>query len=280
MAKVVNGMMKDGYNEPADDEHQTVNLIVALKKTRVKDRSALYFLYNAVDEYGFEKIAHAKSGKEAWEILKVAPKGDTRVKSSKCYNCGKVGHIAKYCKTETKGETNLVTVDGEEKCGILLMAKSLDTVDMESPIPTMDEVNSVELEVLKKATHEKEEKTSSVLEADEEEDEDVEKNPMKMSVEMVEKSPEARAAHDNHADGAQVRPAGRFQGHLSIFRLNLTAAIRPETGLVWVMVVNNEIGVVQPVEEIGRICKEFNVSFHTDAAQALGKIPIDVVEWA
>ncbi|KAJ0963327.1 hypothetical protein J5N97_028449 [Dioscorea zingiberensis] len=56
----------------------------------------------------------------------------------------------------------------------------------------------------------------------------------------------------------------------------LTAAFRPDTGLVSVMAVNNEIGVVQPMEDIGRICRERNVPFHTDAAQALGKIPIDV----
>lgn len=56
----------------------------------------------------------------------------------------------------------------------------------------------------------------------------------------------------------------------------LRDAIRPDTGLVSVMMVNNEIGVIQPVEEIGQICKEFSVPFHTDAAQALGKIPIDV----
>ncbi|KAF8743722.1 hypothetical protein HU200_013547 [Digitaria exilis] len=56
----------------------------------------------------------------------------------------------------------------------------------------------------------------------------------------------------------------------------LEDAIRPDTGLVSVMAVNNEIGVVQPLEEIGRICKEKGVPFHTDAAQALGKIPIDV----
>ncbi|XP_078430473.1 nitrogen fixation S (NIFS)-like 1 [Wolffia australiana] len=53
-------------------------------------------------------------------------------------------------------------------------------------------------------------------------------------------------------------------------------SIRPDTGLVSVMMVNNEIGVVQPMEEIGRICKEKGVFFHTDAAQALGKIPVDV----
>ncbi|KAH1073145.1 hypothetical protein J1N35_025473 [Gossypium stocksii] len=59
----------------------------------------------------------------------------------------------------------------------------------------------------------------------------------------------------------------------------LRKEIRPDTGLVSVMAVNNEIGVVQPVEEIGKICKEFNVPFHTDAAQALGKIKVDVEKW-
>ncbi|KAM0850739.1 hypothetical protein ACQ4PT_052884 [Festuca glaucescens] len=56
----------------------------------------------------------------------------------------------------------------------------------------------------------------------------------------------------------------------------LADAIRPDTGLVSVMAVNNEIGVVQPLEEIGRLCRDKGVHFHTDAAQALGKIPIDV----
>ncbi|KAK4749453.1 hypothetical protein SAY87_026902 [Trapa incisa] len=59
----------------------------------------------------------------------------------------------------------------------------------------------------------------------------------------------------------------------------LRSSIRPDTGLVSVMAVNNEIGVIQPMEEIGKICKEFNVPFHTDAAQALGKIPVDVDKW-
>ncbi|KAJ8626963.1 hypothetical protein MRB53_020270 [Persea americana] len=56
----------------------------------------------------------------------------------------------------------------------------------------------------------------------------------------------------------------------------LRDAFRPDTGLVSVMAVNNEIGIIQPLEEIGQICREKNVPFHTDAAQALGKIPIDV----
>ncbi|GAB4861116.1 cysteine desulfurase [Ancistrocladus abbreviatus] len=48
----------------------------------------------------------------------------------------------------------------------------------------------------------------------------------------------------------------------------LRAAIRPDTGLVSVNAANNEIGVIQPIEEIGRICKEHNIPFHTHAAQA------------
>jgi cysteine desulfurase len=57
---------------------------------------------------------------------------------------------------------------------------------------------------------------------------------------------------------------------------DLEKAIRPETCLVSIMTVNNEIGVVQPVEEIGRLCRSKKVFFHTDGAQAVGKIPIDV----
>uniref|UniRef100_A0A0D6R4B7 cysteine desulfurase n=1 Tax=Araucaria cunninghamii TaxID=56994 RepID=A0A0D6R4B7_ARACU len=58
----------------------------------------------------------------------------------------------------------------------------------------------------------------------------------------------------------------------------LRAAIRPDTGLVSVMTVNNEIGVIQPVAEIGEICRQNKVFFHTDAAQAAGKIPVNVDE--
>ncbi|KAJ3143756.1 cysteine desulfurase [Irineochytrium annulatum] len=56
----------------------------------------------------------------------------------------------------------------------------------------------------------------------------------------------------------------------------LEEAIRPETALVSVMAVNNEIGVIQPLSEIGKLCRSKKVFFHTDAAQAVGKIPIDV----
>ena len=56
----------------------------------------------------------------------------------------------------------------------------------------------------------------------------------------------------------------------------LRAAITDKTVLVSVMAVNNEIGVIQPLAEIGRICRERGAYFHTDCAQAVGKIPLDV----
>ncbi|PCG95788.1 Cysteine desulfurase [Penicillium occitanis (nom. inval.)] len=60
---------------------------------------------------------------------------------------------------------------------------------------------------------------------------------------------------------------------------DLKAALRPETAIVSIMTVNNEIGVIQPVEEIGKLCRANKTFFHTDAAQAVGKIPIDVNKW-
>ena len=53
-------------------------------------------------------------------------------------------------------------------------------------------------------------------------------------------------------------------------------ALRPNTRLISIMMANNETGVLQPVEEIGRIAAEADVYFHTDAVQAAGKVPLDV----
>jgi cysteine desulfurase len=59
---------------------------------------------------------------------------------------------------------------------------------------------------------------------------------------------------------------------LNVFK----AALRPDTCLVSVMFVNNEIGVIQPIAEIGDICREKGILFHVDAAQATGKVDIDL----
>ena len=55
------------------------------------------------------------------------------------------------------------------------------------------------------------------------------------------------------------------------------AAIKPNTILVSVMYANNELGVIQPIREIGEVCKKKGVLFHSDATQAVGKIPVDVL---
>ena len=69
-------------------------------------------------------------------------------------------------------------------------------------------------------------------------------------------------------------PTGRVEA------ATVAAALRPETILVSVMAANNEIGTLNPVAEIGRLCKERGILFHTDAVQAFGKIPLDVQEIA
>lgn len=70
---------------------------------------------------------------------------------------------------------------------------------------------------------------------------------------------------DVHSDGL-VRPE------------ELEAAIREDTALVTIMYANNEIGTVQPVKEIGEICKKHHVLFHTDAVQVVGHLPVNVEE--
>lgn len=62
----------------------------------------------------------------------------------------------------------------------------------------------------------------------------------------------------------------------SIQMEDLTAAIRPDTILISVMFANNEIGTIQPIEEIGKLARENKILFHTDAVQAVGHLPIDV----
>lgn len=59
---------------------------------------------------------------------------------------------------------------------------------------------------------------------------------------------------------------------------DIKAAMREDTGLVTVMYANNEIGTIQPISEIGALCRERGVVFHTDAVQAVGNVPIDVKE--
>jgi len=59
----------------------------------------------------------------------------------------------------------------------------------------------------------------------------------------------------------------------------IAEALRPDTILVSVMAANNEIGVLQPIPEIGKLCRERGIAFHCDATQAVGKIAVDVATW-
>jgi cysteine desulfurase len=57
-------------------------------------------------------------------------------------------------------------------------------------------------------------------------------------------------------------------------------ALQPDTVLVSMIAANNEIGTLQPVADVGRVCRERGIVFHTDAVQALGRIPVDVEAWS
>ncbi len=70
-----------------------------------------------------------------------------------------------------------------------------------------------------------------------------------------------------------IAPADKY-GFVSTEKIS--NLIRPETFLVSIMHANNEIGTIEPIEEIAKICKEKNVLFHTDAVQSFTKIPIDL----
>lgn len=71
-----------------------------------------------------------------------------------------------------------------------------------------------------------------------------------------------------------VRPCGMVDEAV------LERAITPQTGLICIQAVNNELGVIQPLEEIAAVVKGRDIRLHIDAAQALGKIPVDAEKWA
>jgi cysteine desulfurase len=60
---------------------------------------------------------------------------------------------------------------------------------------------------------------------------------------------------------------------------HVAAALRPDTVLVSLMAANNEIGTVQPVAEVGALCRDRGIVFHSDAVQAVGRVPVSVDEW-
>jgi cysteine desulfurase len=88
----------------------------------------------------------------------------------------------------------------------------------------------------------------------------------------------ARLETDNAAAGAGAVEITRLSVD-SVGRVDperIAAAIRPDTILVSVICANNEIGTLNPIAAIGRICRARGVAFHTDATQAVGRVPIDV----
>jgi cysteine desulfurase len=87
------------------------------------------------------------------------------------------------------------------------------------------------------------------------------------------------SCHELERQGVEVTyvPVGRGPDHEGIMDPEeIRRALRPETILISVMHANNELGTIQPIEEIGRIAAEAGVRFHCDAVQSAGKLPLDV----
>lgn len=91
------------------------------------------------------------------------------------------------------------------------------------------------------------------------------------------------SAIEHHAVLDQAKAADKAGALLSVISVNsngyvdpndIRAALRPETVVVSVMHVNNELGTVQPIEEIGKLCREAGVLFHSDFVQSFGKLPL------
>ena len=95
------------------------------------------------------------------------------------------------------------------------------------------------------------------------------------------------SAIEHHAALSSVKWLGRMGFEYTILPVDgrgmvspdaLEAAIRPDTTLVTIMFANNEIGTIQPIKELGEVCRRHGVMFHSDAVQAAGHIKIDVKE--
>jgi cysteine desulfurase len=99
--------------------------------------------------------------------------------------------------------------------------------------------------------------------------------------------PEAEIVVSAIEHPAVLEPSARYAGRVRIVAVSSAGEVdpadverllTPQTALVSVMAANNETGVVQPINEIGQLCAEAGVLFHTDAVQAVGRIPVDVDE--
>ena len=100
-------VVEDGFDEPANPTGWSNGQLKVLKDARMKDKATLYILYQVVDESGFEKIAGAKSSKEAWDILEKAYKGDDRVKQVRLQTLR--GELESMKMNETKGVAEYIT---------------------------------------------------------------------------------------------------------------------------------------------------------------------------
>lgn len=101
------------------------------------------------------------------------------------------------------------------------------------------------------------------------------KNKTHLITSLIEHHAILESVHFLEKNGFEATYLGcNAEGIVSLDELK--AALKPETAVASVMMANNETGVIQPIKEMAAVCREAGVPFHTDAVQAVGKIPVDV----
>jgi len=100
-------VVENEFVEPVTLQGVTAQQLKALKEKRMKDKTTLYILYQGVDEAGFEKIAGAKTSKEAWEILQTAYKGAERLKQVRLQTLR--GELESMRMKESEGVSDYIT---------------------------------------------------------------------------------------------------------------------------------------------------------------------------
>lgn len=100
-------VVQEGLEEEAPIANPTANQLRAIKEMRMKDKTALYLMFQAVDESGFEKIAGAKTSKEAWDTLEKSFKGVDRVKQVRLQTLR--GELETMKMKESEGVSDYIT---------------------------------------------------------------------------------------------------------------------------------------------------------------------------
>ncbi|KAJ4756551.1 polyprotein [Rhynchospora pubera] len=197
-----------GYEEHDKTDNLAANVLKVLKESRKKDKTALYIIYQAVDESGFEKIAGAQNSKEAWDILKNAYKGAERVKQVRLQTLR--GELESMRMKESEGVSDYITriqtvvnqlkTNGETLSDTRVVEKILRSLtdNFENVVCAIEESKNLEEMTI--------DELSSSLEAHEQ-------RKKKKKQELLEEALQVKATIQEEKSSYSERGRGRGRGH-------------------------------------------------------------------